>query len=62
MSREIIMDFAPDGTVIIEVHGHKGEGCRELTRNIEAALGQIVESNPTAEAYENESENNSNRA
>ncbi len=48
---EVIID--PDGKVRIEVHGVKGMQCLNLTKDLEAALGDAVEEREMKpEAYE----------
>jgi Protein of unknown function (DUF2997) len=46
---EIIID---GGTPTIKVRGCKGKSCKDLTRGLEAALGEVDDSKPTAEFYE----------
>jgi hypothetical protein len=41
-----------DGTPIVEVKCVKGQVCKKLTEDLVKALGDTVESNPTAEFYE----------
>lgn len=51
--QEIDVFIEPDGSVRIEVRGVKGTACLDLTRELEAALGDHVESRDmTPEAYE----------
>ena len=40
--QEIDVFVAPDGSVSIEVRGIKGPGCLELTKGLEAALGNQI--------------------
>lgn len=55
--QEIDVFIAPDGSVSIEVRGVKGKGCLELTKGLEAALGnQIVSREMTADAEETASQ------
>jgi hypothetical protein len=42
----------PDGSVTQKVFGIKGPACLQLTQNIEAALGEVIYSAPTAEMFE----------
>jgi hypothetical protein len=42
----------PDGTVEERVVGVKGADCRKLTQDIEAAVGVVEASEPTAEYFE----------
>lgn len=51
--QEIDVFIDADGTVRIEVRGVKGAACLDLTRALEAALGDQVESREmTPETYE----------
>lgn len=51
--QEIDVYIDTDGTVRIEVRGLKGTGCLDLTRELEAALGDQIDSREmTPEAYE----------
>lgn len=49
----------PDGRVEIQVCGVKGEGCLEVTKAVEEALGNKVKREPTSEMYETETESGS---
>ena len=40
------------GSPKISVLGVKGKSCKDLTRELEAALGETTESKPTNEFYE----------
>ncbi len=46
---EIVIDR--DGQVSISVRGAKGTGCLDLTRTLEAQLGDLVERTHTAEFF-----------
>lgn len=51
--QEIDVFIEPDGSVRIEVRGVKGTACLDLTRELEAALGDQVESREMSpDAYE----------
>ena len=51
--QEIDVFIDADGTVRIEVRGVKGTACLDLTRELEAALGDQVESREMSpEAYD----------
>jgi hypothetical protein len=50
--QEIKFVIAPDGSVRTEVKGVKGASCKDLTRQIEQALGSVKSSKPTAENFE----------
>jgi len=51
---EIEFIIKPDGRVEEKVFGVKGESCKELTKEIEKALGTVVDTKPTAEMFEQE--------
>lgn len=42
----------PDGRVEEKVIGIKGGDCQKVTSSIEKALGEVVDSKPTEEMYE----------
>lgn len=50
---EIIVDISPEGEVKISVKGVKGKSCKDLTKALEAALGDVKESKTTREYTEN---------
>lgn len=39
MSRSIVMEVAPDGSIKIEAMNFKGVGCAEATKALEQAMG-----------------------
>ncbi|MEY4298069.1 MAG: hypothetical protein RLZZ423_1248 [Cyanobacteriota bacterium] len=45
----------PDGRVEELVEGVAGNGCHQLTERIEAKLGSVQQSQPTAEAFQAQS-------
>jgi hypothetical protein len=45
-----------DGTVEETTHGLLGEACEQVTAGIEAALGEVVQREATAERYAQPSE------
>ncbi|MEW5850496.1 MAG: DUF2997 domain-containing protein [Myxococcota bacterium] len=47
----IVVEFHPNGTVQVKPEGFPGGQCRDATRFLEEALGQVVESTDTAEAF-----------
>ena len=60
--QEIDVFIDKNGEVRIEVRGVKGEGCLELTRELEKALGgEIASREMTAEAQETVSEQTPDR-
>ena len=42
----------PDGTSRVETHGFQGASCREASRFLEQALGQVFHERPTAEFHQ----------
>lgn len=54
MAREIYVDVPRSHTQPIQVgvNGEKGEGCKDLTKRLEAALGSVESDEPTQEMYE----------
>lgn len=44
----------PDGRVEERVIGIKGEDCLKVTENINKALGQVISTQPTEEAFQQE--------
>ena len=40
--QEISVTIDPNGQVQLEVHGVKGESCLDITRALEAALGNVI--------------------
>ncbi len=54
--QEVRIAIDKDGNVRVDVNGVKGMKCLDVTRALEAALGDNVEHEMTAEAYEQEQE------
>jgi hypothetical protein len=54
MAHEIDIEIKPDGTVTFAVKGVKGKKCKEITKAIEEALGEVKEVVKTSEYYEEE--------
>ena len=52
-SIEIII--SPTGATTVQTKGFAGAGCREATRLIEQALGQVQSDKPTTEMYQDAS-------
>jgi len=50
--KEITITIAPDGSVITQVKGIKGAGCKTLTNQIEKALGSVASNKATPEMFE----------
>jgi predicted ThiF/HesA family dinucleotide-utilizing enzyme len=49
---EIIIKVNKAGETTVSVNGVSGPGCRDLTANIEKALGKVSQTENTAEYYE----------
>jgi hypothetical protein len=50
--KELEITIDRDGRVQVAVRGVQGEGCLDLTKNIEQAVGAVEERVHTAEFYE----------
>jgi len=48
---EIELTFTPDGDVLLETHGLKGQSCIAETESLERALGKVRTRARTAEFY-----------
>lgn len=44
-----------NGVPTVSVNCVKGKSCKDITRALEAALGEVSESKPTGEMYEQQS-------
>ena len=42
---EIIIEIDEDGNITFEVNNVKGQGCKELTKALEDALGEVTDRN-----------------
>lgn len=51
MTEEIILRLDDDNNLVAEVKGHKGPGCKELTKAIEK-LGTVLKDEKTSEYNE----------
>lgn len=49
---ELDITISADGKISIHVKGVKGPACTDLTKALEAALGDVTEKSLTAEYYE----------
>ncbi len=54
MRREIEITIGEDGVVQITTHGYKGPSCLDAVRPLEEALGEVINREMTAEYYERE--------
>lgn len=52
MSTKVIVRIDKTGMSTVEVQGVKGESCKDITANLEKALGKTVETTPTNEMFE----------
>lgn len=50
--KTITIDIDVEGNTTIKVEGVKGKSCKDLTRDIERALGVTKKSTPTAEFHQ----------
>jgi hypothetical protein len=51
MKRIIEITVSPTGESIVQTQGFAGTSCREASRFVEQALGEIQSDTPTAEMY-----------
>lgn len=49
--KQIVLEFQKDGTVRVAPKGFQGGECRDATKFIEEALGTVVSSEDTVEAF-----------
>ena len=49
--KEIEIIIHPDGSVSVEAHGYEGPDCKEATRFIERALGNVQQRKHKPEYY-----------
>lgn len=54
--QEIRFTIAPDGSVTSTVKGVKGGKCKDLTKQIEKALGAVTGTKNTPEHYEKDNQ------
>ncbi len=54
MKYEIDIEVRPDGSVGLGVKGAKGKKCKEITKFLEEALGDVTHVEYTPEYYEEE--------
>lgn len=50
---DIKITIAPDGTTKILTQGFVGKSCKDVTRELEKALGVVTEEKLTSEYYQN---------
>ena len=51
MSKTIEIIVSPDGKATVQTKGFAGESCRQATRLLERALGQVADERLTAEFH-----------
>lgn len=56
-NEEIKVVIDADANVTVSVAGVKGKSCKDLTRQLEAALGTVTKDELTREAYEQPARN-----
>ena len=49
--KTITIDISPEGQPTITTSGFAGRACRDATRDLERALGQVANDQPTAEMH-----------
>lgn len=49
--KRIVLEFNPDGTVKVMPRGYAGGECHEATRALEQALGAVLTTSDTPEAF-----------
>lgn len=52
MKREIEVTIGPDGQVTLRPKGVQGPACLDLTKDLEAALGDVTSRKLTSEYYQ----------
>lgn len=52
MNEQIIIEVDTTGAAKVEVKGHAGPGCKELTAQIERALGETAKDTKTNEYHQ----------
>lgn len=53
MAKQIIIKIPLDGDVTVETKGYSGPECKQATRDLQAALGEVVSDKNTPEYYQN---------
>ncbi len=59
---EVFIDFDEKDDPVVSVKGAKGKSCKDLTKNLELALGKVVDSETTPEYNEREVAKQNDRA
>ena len=54
MSETITVEIDLDGSSTVSVAGVKGKKCKDITRQVEAALGKVTADTPTQEMAQRE--------
>jgi hypothetical protein len=54
VKHELEIEISPTGEIQLKVKGIAGEGCLELTKALEEALGIVLEREKTSEYYQAE--------
>lgn len=60
--KEVIVDFDEKGQPVISVKGVKGKACKDLTRDLEKALGTVTKTELTPEYNQQETNRATDRA
>ena len=53
--------ISPEGEAMVEVRGHAGRACKDLTKQLESALGETTADMRTVEYYQAESRHENRR-
>ena len=54
MNRTIEIVISPEGETVIETKGFAGSSCRDATKRLEKALGNVTQEQLTTECYLND--------
>jgi len=58
----IEVTVSPTGEVSIQTRGYAGSACRQASKFLEKALGQVAKDRPTAEMYQSHTTRQQNKA
>jgi hypothetical protein len=49
--QQVIITIAPDGSPTIKVNGITGQSCKDVTKTVERALGNVTSDKPTQDMF-----------